>query len=103
MNQVKTIVQLGPKIKCFHHFNQGKPFELSGEAKKAISSSHPHVVDLITKADETSSLPYIDAVTSFGKSCSMPHSFQVSDLFLKEEGFVLTRQNPSNNGIPILI
>merc|ERR1712183_619353 len=50
------------------------------EAKNSIASLYPHVLELIAKADETMSLPYIDAVTSFGKSCSLPHSFQVAML-----------------------
>jgi hypothetical protein len=51
-----------------------------GEASKSIATTYPHVLELIQKARETSSLSYIDAVTAFGKSCSMPHSFQVSML-----------------------
>jgi len=48
------------------------------EAKRTIATLYPHVLDLISKAEETKSLPYIDAVVTFGKSCSLPGSFQVA-------------------------
>eukprot|EP00463_Aulacantha_scolymantha_P000423 TRINITY_DN1246_c0_g1_i2.p1 TRINITY_DN1246_c0_g1~~TRINITY_DN1246_c0_g1_i2.p1 ORF type:complete len:300 (+),score=38.30 TRINITY_DN1246_c0_g1_i2:283-1182(+) len=50
------------------------------DAKKTIATSYPHVLELISKARETESLAYIDAVTTFGKSCSLPCSFQVAML-----------------------
>jgi len=72
-----------------NNFIMGKNESAMDEAESEVRAKCPEVLELIRAAEGTQELTYIEAVKKFGKSCSMPHSFQVALLtMLRTSSFV---------------